>query len=47
MSSPSDDFKHKIETFLQVITGKLSDSSVIQDIENEYNTLMDLCKHYF
>jgi hypothetical protein len=40
----SEEFKNKFETFLQTFTGKLSDSNLIQEIQTEYNYLMDICK---
>lgn len=40
----SEEFKTKFESFLQTFTGKLSDNSLIQEIQTEYNNLMDICK---
>lgn len=47
MSSASDDFKNKIEIFLQNITSKINDENLIKYVQDEYNALMDICIHYF
>jgi hypothetical protein len=40
----ADEFKNKIETFLlQNVTSKIKEADVLQEIENEYNNIMDLC----
>jgi hypothetical protein len=41
----SEEFKSKFESFLQNFTSKLSDNALVQEIQSEYNELMDLCKH--
>jgi hypothetical protein len=42
----SEEFKNKFESFLQNFTSKLSDNNLVQEIQNEYNDLMDLCKYH-
>ncbi len=42
--SSSEEFKNKIENFLQNITSKISDSNMVQSIQSEYNEFMDFCK---
>jgi hypothetical protein len=41
----SEEFKSKFESLLQNFTSKLSDTALVQEIQAEYNELMDLCKH--
>ena len=43
MTSP-EEFKNKIETFLQSFTSKINDDKVIQEIQLDYNDMMDMCK---
>ena len=40
----SEEFKNKFESFLQNFTSKISDSNLVEEIQQEYNNLMDLCK---
>ena len=41
--SSSEEYKNKFENFLQNIIFKLTDTSIINLIHEEYNELMDLC----
>ena len=40
----SEEFKSKIENFLQNLTSQIKDEKIIKEIQSEYNELMDLCK---
>jgi hypothetical protein len=39
----TDDFKTKLDTFFQGLTNKINDNTVQQTIQNEYNSLIDIC----
>jgi hypothetical protein len=39
----SEEFKNKIENFLQNLTSQIKDDKIIKEIQSEYNELMDLC----
>jgi hypothetical protein len=41
----ADEFKIKIENFLQNLTNKITEENSKKQIEEEYNELMDLCKN--
>lgn len=42
--SASEEFKNKLENFLQNITSNSTDTNRIDKIQVEYNELMDICK---
>ena len=42
--SSSEEFKNKIENFLQNVTSKITDSNLVKSIQLEYNDFMDFCK---
>ncbi len=42
--SASEEFKIQIETFLQKTTSQIIDKEILQELDTEYNNLMDQCK---
>ncbi len=41
--SLSEEYKTKLENFLKIFTNKISDKDLLQEIEDEYNNLMEIC----